>query len=177
MDHPPDQEITVCLTGDVMTGRGIDQILPHPSEPTLQEGYVKDARDYVDLAIRANGAIDFPVGWDYVWGDARASLTAAQVCITNLETSVTRSDRFWTGKRIHYRMHPDNAACLNAAGIDCCVLANNHVMDWDTTGLEETLATLQEIGIVTAGAGPNRRAAAAPAELRVAVVRARRTER
>ena len=27
--------ITIFLCGDVMTGRGIDQILPHPSDPTI----------------------------------------------------------------------------------------------------------------------------------------------
>lgn len=27
-------------------------------------------------------------------------------------------------------MHPRNAGCLSAAGIDCCALANNHVLDW-----------------------------------------------
>ncbi|MCZ7680603.1 MAG: hypothetical protein M5U28_18290 [Sandaracinaceae bacterium] len=33
-----------------MTGRGVDQILPRPSDPTLREGYVLDARVYVRLA-------------------------------------------------------------------------------------------------------------------------------
>lgn len=29
--------VTVFLCGDVMTGRGIDQILPHPSDPRIQK--------------------------------------------------------------------------------------------------------------------------------------------
>lgn len=29
--------VTLFLCGDVMTGRGIDQILPHPSAPQLYE--------------------------------------------------------------------------------------------------------------------------------------------
>ena len=33
--------ITLFLCGDVMTGRGIDQILPHPSNPKLYEPYVR----------------------------------------------------------------------------------------------------------------------------------------
>ena len=49
--------ITVFLAGDVMTGRGIDQILPHPGDPTLFEDYVKDAKGYVELAERASGPI------------------------------------------------------------------------------------------------------------------------
>ena len=47
--------VTVFLAGDVMTGRGIDQILPHPGNTVLYEPVVHDAREYVDLAERASG--------------------------------------------------------------------------------------------------------------------------
>jgi poly-gamma-glutamate capsule biosynthesis protein CapA/YwtB (metallophosphatase superfamily) len=40
----------------------------------------------------------------------------------------------------------------SAAGIDCCVLANNHVLDWGYSGLEETLDTLRKAGLQTSGA-------------------------
>ena len=43
---------TLFLAGDVMTGRGLDQVLPHASDPALQEPWVRDARDYVALANR-----------------------------------------------------------------------------------------------------------------------------
>jgi hypothetical protein len=49
--------VTLFLCGDVMTGRAIDQILPHPSDPRLHEPYVNDAREYLALAERASGAI------------------------------------------------------------------------------------------------------------------------
>ena len=42
-----DAPLTLFLCGDVMTGRGVDQILPHPSDPALQEPFVADAREYV----------------------------------------------------------------------------------------------------------------------------------
>jgi len=83
--------------------------------------------------------------------------------IVNLETSVTASDDACPRKGIHYRMHPANVDCLVAAKLDCCVLANNHVLDWGRVGLLETLATLQGIRIHTAGAGRNSAEAAAPA--------------
>lgn len=161
--------LTLFLCGDVMLGRGIDQILPHPSKPVLYEPTVHDARDYVALAERASGRIVRPVDDRYVWGDALVELERRRPAlrIVNLETSVTRSDAPWPGKGIQYRMHPDNAGCLTAAGIDCCVLSNNHVLDWSEAGLIETLATLRRLGIATAGAGENLRAASAPAVLRV----------
>ncbi len=161
------QHITLFLTGDVMTGRGIDQILPHPSEPQLYEPYVRDARDYVRLAEDANGPIPVPVDHAYIWGDALAELArvAPDRRIINLETSVTRSNRYWPGKGINYRMHPANIACLTAIGVDCCVLANNHVLDWGYDGLHETIRTLNRVQIKTAGAGKDQQTAAAPAIL------------
>lgn len=160
--------VTLFLCGDVMTGRGIDQILPHPVQPRLYESYVKDARDYVALAERAHGPVPRAVDPTYVWGEALEVLAqvAPQARIINLETAVTRHNEPWP-KGINYRMHPDNIDCLTAAKIDCCVLANNHVLDWGYAGLEQTLATLAEAGIPSTGAGATASAAAAPAILDV----------
>jgi len=157
--------LTLFLCGDVMTGRGVDQILAYPGDPRLPESYRTDARSCVSLAERKNGPIPRPVQDDYVWGFALQTL--ADVCptarIVNLETSVTTSDDFWKGKPVHYRMTPRNIGCLSAAGIDCCALGNNHVLDLGHAGLSETLRTLGDAGIKTAGAGLSETAAWAPA--------------
>jgi poly-gamma-glutamate capsule biosynthesis protein CapA/YwtB (metallophosphatase superfamily) len=157
--------ITLFLCGDVMTGRGIDQILPHPGKPQLHESFVRSAVTYVELAESANGPIARPVDFAYIWGDALAELDRVRpdARIVNLETAVTASDDVWPQKGIHYRMHPANVPCLSAARLDCCVLANNHVLDWGRTGLAETLSTLHAAGIRTAGAGRDAAEAAAPA--------------
>ncbi|MEJ2453162.1 MAG: CapA family protein [Candidatus Thiodiazotropha sp.] len=157
--------VTLFLSGDVMTGRGIDQILPHPSKPWLFESYVKHADDYVALAEARNGPLPQTVDYDYIWGDALAILAdlAPELRIINLETAITTSDAYWRGKGINYRMHPSNTPCLSAAGIDCCVLANNHVMDWGYEGLAETLTSLHNAGIRTAGAGRSLEQALQPA--------------
>ncbi len=157
--------ITMFLCGDVMTGRGIDQVLPHPGDPILYESYVKTARRYVDLAEEMNGPISKPVGFPYIWGDALEVFAERmpQVRIINLETSVTTNDNPWPNKAVLYRMHPENVTCLTAADIDCCVLSNNHVLDWDYDGLEETIRTLRTANIKTAGAGATRQEAEAPA--------------
>lgn len=62
--------LRICLCGDVMTGRGIDQVLPHPGDPRLEEAYLRSANDYVRLAEDANSAIDRPVGFSEIWGEA-----------------------------------------------------------------------------------------------------------
>ena len=160
--------ITLFLCGDVMTGRGIDQILPHSCDPKLYEPYIRDARDYVRLAEQASGRVHKPVAYPYIWGDALVELErmAPDVRIINLETAITEHDLPWP-KGINYRMHPRNIPVLTAAGIDCCVLANNHVLDWGIRGLAETLTTLSGAGIQHAGAGQNLKAAQAAAVLAV----------
>jgi poly-gamma-glutamate synthesis protein (capsule biosynthesis protein) len=163
------QPLSLFLCGDVMTGRGIDQALPHPGNPTLYESCVSDAREYVELAESVNGPIPRPVSFEYLWGDALAELeqAGAEVRIINLETAITCSNKHWPDKAVHYRMHPQNIDCLQAARIGACSLANNHVLDWGYPGLAETLQSLDEAGLAHAGAGHNQEEAAAPAVLEV----------
>ncbi len=152
-----------------MTGRGVDQILPHPCDPRIYEDYARSALHYVRLAERRNGRIPRPIGPSYVWGAALDELNRVQPDrrIINLETSVTRNEAY-VDKGINYRMSPENAECLVAAGVDCCVLGNNHVLDWERAGLMETLAALENLRIKTAGAGRNLEQAASPAVLEAA---------
>lgn len=157
--------VTLFLAGDVMTGRGIDQVLPHPGDPQLHETFMKSALGYVELAEDVNGPIPRPVPFSYIWGDALAVLerVAPDARIINLETAVTTSGDHLRGKGIHYRMHPRNAPVLSAARLDVCSLANNHVLDWGYAGLLETLATLRAAGIRTTGAGRDLAEAERPA--------------
>ncbi len=160
-------QISLLLTGDVMTGRGIDQIQVTPSDPELYEGYVLDARRYVRLAEDASGPVPRAVDPTYIWGDALPALARANPDrrIINLETAITTASTPWPGKGINYRMHPANIGCIQAISPDCCVLANNHVLDWSREGLLETLQALVAAGITTAGAGRDHQAAAVPAIL------------
>lgn len=143
------------LSGDVMTARGIDQILPHPGDPRLWEEVVDSALTYVALAERKHGPIPRRADFAYIWGDALRVLDrhAPDARVVVLETSVTQSGSPEPYKGIHYRMHPKNVGCLTAARIDCCVLSNNHVLDFGHAGLRETLDVLAKAGIRTVGAG------------------------
>jgi poly-gamma-glutamate capsule biosynthesis protein CapA/YwtB (metallophosphatase superfamily) len=161
--------VTLFLCGDVMTGRGIDQILSHPSAPNLHEHYVRDASIYVKLAEDVSGAISTPVEASYLWGEALQELdrVSPDARIINLETSITTSEDYWREKGIHYRMHPANVTSLTVVHPDVVVLANNHVLDYGYDSLAETLATLRQAGIETTGAGCNLDEAQRPATIRV----------
>jgi poly-gamma-glutamate synthesis protein (capsule biosynthesis protein) len=154
------------LCGDVMIGRGVDQIMAHPCDPTLHERAMRSALGYVELAERAHGSIPRGVAPSYVWGAALEELRQSRpdACIVNLETSITRNESY-VPKGINYRVSPENAGCLVAADIDCCTLANNHVLDWGHAGLLDTLELLHRLHIQCAGAGRDREQACAPAVL------------
>ncbi len=130
--------IKLFLVGDVMLARGIDMIQDHSCDPKLYEGNGLDARDYVQLAVMQNGPLPDKAkrGSSYVWGDALKVLDshAPDVRIINLENSVTENDEPWPLKGIHYRMHPQNVDVVQAAKINCCILANNHTADWGFAG-------------------------------------------
>jgi len=166
---PARQTLRLFLCGDVMTGRGIDQVLPRPCRPILHESYVHTALDYVRLAEETNGPIPRPVAPSYIWGAALDELNRRRpdARIINLETAVTRNEDF-APKGINYRLSPENATCLTAAAIDCCVLANNHVLDWGRAGLLDTLTTLERLQIKSAGAGRDLDEAGTPAVLQIA---------
>ena len=161
--------LRLFLCGDVMTGRGVDQIMRKPCDPRIHESFLHSALDYVELAERASGPIPRKVDPSYVWGAAFEEWDRMRpdARIVNLETAITRSEEF-VRKGINYRMSPENADCLAAAKIDCCTLANNHVIDWARAGLLDTLSTLDRAHIKTAGAGRDREAALAPATLEIA---------
>lgn len=165
---PDPVRLTLCLGGDLMTGRGIDQAFAVACDPPLHERWVTSALDYVALAERANGPIGRPLRHDQVWGDALEVLERVRpdAFVVNLETSVTTSDRA-EPKWVNYHMHPANAPVLTVAGIDCVTLANNHVLDWGREGLLETLDTLARAGVRHAGAGRDLARAEAPAVIPV----------
>src|SRR5437879_4769610 len=87
--------VTICLGGDVMPGRGLDQILPHPGrgKPRRRCAGLRGPR-------RAeNGLIPRPTGFSWPWGEALPPLAelTPDVRLVNLETSVTSDGELQPG--------------------------------------------------------------------------------
>jgi poly-gamma-glutamate capsule biosynthesis protein CapA/YwtB (metallophosphatase superfamily) len=169
VSNSEENTVRLFLCGDVMSGRGIDQILIHPGDPEIHESYMKNAEGYVILAEKENGKISHPVGMSYIWGSALKywKELAPDIRIINLETSITNHDICWPGKAVNYRMNPENIGCLTRAGIDCAALANNHLLDYDRPGMLQTIQVLQDAGICFSGAGENLDKARNPAILTI----------
>jgi poly-gamma-glutamate synthesis protein (capsule biosynthesis protein) len=167
--------VRIGLTGDVMIGRAIDAILPYHVDGRLYEGYAKHADSYVDLAEKQNGPLPKheiqTQQHKYIWGDLLHELRDLPDClIVNLETALTTSDTPAPHKGINYRAHPKNVRTLIEAGVTIATLANNHVLDWMEDGLLETLKTIENDGILCAGAGKNKNEATRSAQVTVNVM-------
>jgi poly-gamma-glutamate synthesis protein (capsule biosynthesis protein) len=131
-----DVMFTIALTGDVMLGRLVN--------------------DRLKTMLPAQ-----------VWGDVLPHLMQADLRIVNLECALTTHPYPWTRteKMFHFRADPSAVQVLQAARIDACALANNHILDYEESGLSDTLRTLDKAGIRHAGAAANVAEAAAPALL------------
>lgn len=161
-------KVRALVVGDVMLGRGVDNILPNPVPPKIYESAVQSADGYVKLAERVNGSIGRQVGHKYPWGEALSEFEQMNpgVRLINLETAITRNEGL-ERKGINYRVSPENARSVKEAGIDYCALANNHVLDWAEQGLHDTLSTLRHMGVAFSGAGANKEEAEQPARIHV----------
>jgi poly-gamma-glutamate synthesis protein (capsule biosynthesis protein) len=129
---------TLALIGDVMLGRCVDAALRHMRPQDM-------------------------------WGDVLPHLLQADLRIANLECALTRHAQPWrqSWKMFHFRADPGAVRFLQAAHIDACSLANNHVLDFEARGLRDTLRTLDAAGIRHAGGGLDCKEAAAPALIEV----------
>lgn len=148
------------LAGDLMAGRGVDAVLPKAlRDGTLREGAATHARDYVEYARRASlmanrnkveRSVEDILGDLLPTLDARAPLALRLV---NLETALTTSTSF-SQKAVNYRASRENGiALLEALHIDVVTLANNHLMDFGSQGLIDTLEGLDASSVRRVGAG------------------------
>jgi poly-gamma-glutamate synthesis protein (capsule biosynthesis protein) len=151
------------LAGDIMTGRTIDQMFQtHNSEKFCQAHNVP-IKQYRAWSKLKYGEEFSPVQHDYIWGTAIDFINHANVDfrLANLEMAITNSDDCFP-KEVNFRMHPANIGCLSAINLDCCVLANNHSLDFGLEGLIDTVNTLSAEGIGYAGAGLDNKSSTKP---------------
>jgi poly-gamma-glutamate synthesis protein (capsule biosynthesis protein) len=162
---------TLFLCGDVMTGHGIDQLLPRDAGDEFALRTVQSALEYVRDAEASRTPLPRPVSFEYPWGDALHLLKRERpdLRLINLATTITTrgapdctmgSNGLPRMKPLHARMHPLHLPTLAAIGVDGAVLANHHVLDWGHDGLHDTLQSLRAAGIGCVGAGHDCREAA-----------------
>lgn len=80
-------------------------------------------------------------------------LQDADLTFGNLETSLSQRGTPIPGKGIWFRSDPLAAQALKEVGYDVLSVANNHILDYDSPALIDTLNFLREQGIEPVGAG------------------------
>ena len=129
--------LTLALVGDVMLGRGVNQMI-------AQHGYAYPWGDMLPILRSAD-----------------RFLINLECALTD------HPERWSDGsfKPFYFRADPRMVETLRLARVDFAALANNHAADFGMTGLLDTVRFLDEAGITHAGAGADLEAAGAPAFL------------
>lgn len=117
----------------------------NPSDPTvtlMMSGDVTLGQAFEDL-----------VGTDYTWAfDAMPEYREADIAMVNLEGTLTTTNSKLE-KTFNFKADPKSVEVLKHGGVDIVTLANNHAMDYQEQGLQDTLKTLDKAGIQAIGAG------------------------
>jgi poly-gamma-glutamate capsule biosynthesis protein CapA/YwtB (metallophosphatase superfamily) len=131
------QAVRVALAGDTMLGRGVAELM----------------REDPRVALLAPEVIE--------------AAASADLFVLNLECCISeRGERFADPRKpFFFRAPPVAADRLAEFGVDAVTLANNHALDFGPVALLDTIAHLDRAGIAHVGAGPDERAARAPATI------------
>lgn len=104
--------------------------------------------------------------FEAVFNDFKDVLAGNDLIITDLECPLTFSS---TGRKKtgpHQKAHPECIKILQHAGIGLAAMANNHIMDYGSKGVIDTLELCKANNIATVGMGRSRQEAAEPYVLR-----------
>jgi len=104
-------------------------------------------------------------GYERLFEGVRPILGDVDAVVLNLETPLSSQGKAAEGKAYTFRGSPEAAAAMAREGVKAVWLANNHILDFGTGALYDTLGHLEKAGIAHAGAGRNVAEAAAPAVL------------
>ena len=150
------QEISPMQKDEGTEEWSIHQLLALPS-PSLSIAAVGDLMlsAVAESTVVANGA-------DYPYEGTRDVLMSADIAVANLEAPLTATGTRFVNKKYTFKVPPAFVTGIKNAGFDVVTLANNHIMDWGSEGLANTLAVLDSQQIAHCGAGVNRLKACEP---------------
>jgi len=90
-----------------------------------------------------------------IFGDLQEKIAGADLSFLNLETPLCIKGKPIEKTGPNFKAHPDCIKAVKGAGFEVVGLANNHIMDFGSEGLEETLRSCKSAGLTMCGAGKN----------------------
>ncbi len=132
-----------------------DQVQPSMEEIEVNDTLTMSLVGDIMLASGVGEAIN-KNGPDYPWLQVRNVLLDDDVSIGNLECAVGQDKhKAVPDKQYTFIASPRALAGAREAGMDVLTLANNHILDFGTGALQETLAWLDNYKFHYTGAGNN----------------------
>ncbi len=92
-------------------------------------------------------------GYNYPFSALDGYMAKADITFGNLESPLSTGGKKLYGKSVVLRGDPKMALVLAEQGFDVLSLANNHMMDYNSEALLDTIAALRDSGIEPVGAG------------------------
>lgn len=103
-------------------------------------------------------------GYSTAFSDVSGLLGQGDIVFANLEAPMTDSIHSLSrDKKIILKSSPKSSEALKKAGFNLVSLANNHMLDYYSEGMFDTMALLEKGGILHSGAGKNLEEARKPA--------------
>ncbi len=156
---PPKRSDTVQAALEVVPVVQHQQV-KNPQDPTVTLVFGGDVTlaDHFENVIGSNYSLPFAQLSEY---------RDADLAMVNLENPLTRSTLRRPNKQFNFKANPEAVKVLTEGGIDIVNLANNHTMDYEESGLVETMETLDRAGIHAVGAGRDFKEARRPSIIEV----------
>ena len=130
---PEDEPVTITITatGDVTLG------------VYKTSGGYSNFKSYVEK-----------YGYEYFLENYRDLFSQDDLTIVNLEGPLTDSKSKRPGRTFNFRGDPEYVKILTCSSVEICNMANNHALDYQQEGFEDTYQTLANAGIGASGYGP-----------------------
>ena len=123
-------DIVISAVGDVTLG--INQ----------KQSYDRSFHEYYDT-----------YGADYFLQNVKEYFAADDFTIVNLEGTLTNSDNIRPEKEWNHKGRPEYTEILTNASVEAVSLGNNHIMDYQWDGVEDTIKYVSESGMEYALSG------------------------
>ena len=117
--EPVITEITISAVGDVTLGTN------------QKTSYGGSFHEYYDK-----------YGKDYFLQNVKSVFEEDDFTIINFEGTLTNSDNIRTTKEWNHKGRPEYVEILTGASVEAATLGNNHIMDYQQDGVNDTISTL-----------------------------------
>lgn len=127
--------------------------VPEPTPPEPEPMILAAVGDL--MLARKTDRLMQSEGLDYPLAKLGETLAAADLTFGNLESPLGTEGTQLPGKGIWFRARPETLQVLKDGGFNILNIANNHILDYDTPALVQTMGLLTEAGISYVGGGIN----------------------